>query len=260
MPLDTPTGGAMPGPTLEPVQTAADGVAGACAAATGAQTTEPATSASATSRRLTSKRTASRTRWLRIPPGQRGRLALLARLAAESHAGAHRTCDEPSFGIRHISLREPDRPPCLDHVSRCDQGAGPERPQEVDLQLESREALAVGEGRRIRHSHSCVRDVAEDAPVQRAHRVRMLRACLQLEDRLPHFDRPRAEADELPHRGDRLVLAHALRNAIDQPRHGAALHPDRVPYGLELEERSNLVWALRIVPAPNHPLHVLRHD
>jgi hypothetical protein len=56
----------MPGPTLEPVQMAADGIVGACATATGAETTELATNPIATSRPFTLKRTASRASWLRL--------------------------------------------------------------------------------------------------------------------------------------------------------------------------------------------------
>jgi hypothetical protein len=66
MPAGTRAGGGIPGPTLEPVQTAADGIAGACAATTGAETTELATNPIATSRPFTLKRTASRASRLRL--------------------------------------------------------------------------------------------------------------------------------------------------------------------------------------------------
>src|SRR5437870_4131833 len=56
MPLGTPAGGAMPGPTLEPVQTAEAGVSRGGAAADGAQTTKPVLSAIATTRALTPRK------------------------------------------------------------------------------------------------------------------------------------------------------------------------------------------------------------
>src|SRR5207247_11253955 len=60
-----------------------------------------------------------------------------------------------------------------------------------------------------------------------------------------------------------------LSGAILAPRHGkrfcislahspcAWLHPDRMPDGLQLEERGDLVRTLRIGPRPHDPLHVL---
>src|SRR5881397_3546350 len=38
------------------------------------------------------------------------------------------------------------------------------------------------------------------------------------------------------------------------------LHPDRVPDRLQLEERGDVVWALRIRAAANDPLHIFRAE
>src|SRR2546427_7508725 len=40
----------------------------------------------------------------------------------------------------------------------------------------------------------------------------------------------------------------------------AALHPGGVPDGLELEERRDVVWALRVGATADDPLHVLRAE
>ena len=63
--------------------------------------------------------------------------------------------------------------PALDDLAARDQLPGPERAQEVDLQLERRERLARLERREERHPHRRVGEVAEDAAVERAHRVRV---------------------------------------------------------------------------------------
>src|SRR5207302_7797998 len=68
--------------------------------------------------------------------------AALARLAAKGHAGAHRAGDEPLVWVGHVAFHEADRPPRLHSARRRHEAAAPERPQEVDLQLEGGEALA----------------------------------------------------------------------------------------------------------------------
>src|SRR5206468_10074763 len=137
---------------------------------------------------------------------------------AQGHARAHRPCDELAFRIRHVALREPDRPPGLHNASGGDERAALEWPQEVDLQLDRGEAFPITEGRGIRDAHGGIGDVADDAAVERAHRVRVLWARVELEHRGAGLDRHRPEANELPDRRDRLSRAHTSRDAIDELR------------------------------------------
>ena len=66
MPAGTRAGGAIPGPALEPEQTAADGALNGDAHTAGPLAIEPARSASETTRALTLKTTACAARWLRL--------------------------------------------------------------------------------------------------------------------------------------------------------------------------------------------------
>src|SRR5918997_36804 len=90
------------------------------------------------------------------------------RLAPQRHAGARRARDEPALVVEHVALGEADRPTAADHASACEELPRPERPQEVDLQLERRERLAVLEGREEGRAHRGVGQVAENPAVDRA--------------------------------------------------------------------------------------------
>src|SRR5438309_8995146 len=104
------------------------------------------------------------------------------RPVTESHACAHRARDQSALRVGHVALRQPDRPAGLHHARGGGEYAGAERPQEVDLELERGEGFALAEGRGVGDAHRRVGDVAEDATVKGAHRIRVLRARVELED------------------------------------------------------------------------------
>src|SRR5206468_4599660 len=146
-------------------------------------------------------------------------LAPLAHLAPQGHAGAHRARDESLLRVGHVALHEADRPPRLHGARRRDESPAPERPQEVDLQLEGGEALSFIKGRGVRRPHRGIGDIADDPAMERAHGIGVLWAGLKLEDRLPRFDRGRSKADESAHRSARPIPTHHRVEAIDQPGH-----------------------------------------
>src|SRR5260221_155315 len=74
--------------------------------------------------------------------------------------------------------------------------ASADRLEEVDLELEGGERLALVEARRVGHAHGRVRDVAEHAAVQRAHRVQMPGPRVERDDRAPGVHEGEGEADQ----------------------------------------------------------------
>src|SRR5438132_1599686 len=108
-----------------------------------------------------SNRVAAFSRCVRRPEGRATRLvrslsSQLLRLP-QRHARARRFRDETALLIGDAALREADRLPALHHAPFGDEQAGPHRPQEIDLQLQRREALAVLERARIGESHRRIR-------------------------------------------------------------------------------------------------------
>src|SRR5215210_7288478 len=94
-------------------------------------------------------------------------------VASKRHAGARRARYQPALLVEHVALGHRDAAAALDDAAVRDQPPGPERAQEVDLQLERGERLSRLEGREVRRAHGGVGEVAEDAAVDRAHRVRV---------------------------------------------------------------------------------------
>src|SRR6266851_686245 len=71
------------------------------------------------------------------------------------------------------------------------------RAQEIDLELERGERLALLEKRNARHPHRCVCKIAEDASVEGPHRVCVLvPSRLETEDRRTFLDLDRLETDQ----------------------------------------------------------------
>src|SRR4051812_33990776 len=97
---------------------------------------------------------------------------LLLRLA-QREAGARRLRDQATLLVGDAALRQTDGAAALNDASFRDERAGPERAEEVDLQLERREAFALRERARIGEAHRRIGQRARDTAMQRAHWIRM---------------------------------------------------------------------------------------
>jgi hypothetical protein len=100
--------------------------------------------------------------------------------------------DQALLVVDHAALGQADGLPAGDDGAAGDQRPRPERPEVIDLQLERRERLALGQRREERHPHRGVDEVAEDPAVDRSHRVRVLLAGLE-----PHRALAAARLDEI---------------------------------------------------------------
>src|SRR5437867_8563221 len=259
MPAGTRTGGGMPGPTPEPLQTAADGLAGACAAATGAQTGGPATSAVATSRPFTLKRTASRSRWLRIPrdaaDGQRPSLDSPRRVM---HVLIARAMSRPSESVTSHSASPIVRPVLTT------------RPVAMKVPVRNGRRKLILSSRVVKLSPSARVDayatpIAASAASQRTPpwSVPIGFACCgpasSSKTALPGSTdigrKPMSFPTGATASSPRMpAVIRSMSRATDQ------LEPDGVPDRLELEERGDVVRALRICAAANDSFHVLRAE
>src|SRR6185295_1277292 len=122
--------------------------------------------------------------------------AALGLRAPQRHAGRRRARDEAVLRIQHVALDQADGVPSLDHPPVGSQRARPHRFQEVDLELERGERLALvkraGQGR----AHGGVGDVTQHAAVHRAHRVGQALVDLQLDRGLAVAHGREGEAQE----------------------------------------------------------------
>src|SRR5208283_1850898 len=99
----------------------------------------------------------------------------------EGQARARGERDEPAPIVRHPALNQPHRPALPDHLPPRDKASAPEWAEEVDLQLYGRERLVCAKEARVRHPHRRVGNVADDSSMERAHRVLVLPAGLELD-------------------------------------------------------------------------------
>src|SRR6266852_2333287 len=90
----------------------------------------------------------------------------------------------------------PTVPPGLHDPPNGDERAGPDRLQEVDLELERGEGLALLEGQAVGHAHRGIGDVAEDTAVQGSHRVGVARLGRELDDGAAGLDGGQGESDQ----------------------------------------------------------------
>src|SRR5204863_9841129 len=137
-----------------------------------------------------------------------GRLLATARFAAQNEAGRIGLGDALPVLVGHFAL---DISHVLATVGYSRLGAqprSPDRTEEVDAEIYAGEPFIRCQGRRERHSHRGVREVAEDAAMQGAHWIEVLRTGLHGADgaAIRHcFD---GEADQL---GDRWLGDENLR-------------------------------------------------
>jgi hypothetical protein len=104
-------------------------------------------------------------RWERRWPASFGELS------PQRQAGAGRTRDKPLLFVDDITFDEAYEPASADHPCFGAKRRFPHRPQEIDLQLQSREALICRERGVVREAHGCVSDVAQHASMESSHRV-----------------------------------------------------------------------------------------
>src|SRR5947207_1307311 len=116
--------------------------------------------------------------------------------APQRHHGGAGPGDEPLLLVHDLALDEPDRAAALHDAPGGRELPRPDGLQEVDLELQRGERLALGEPRRPGHTHRRVGDVAEDAAVDGAHRVRVALRRLELDDGRAGLDGPQREADQ----------------------------------------------------------------
>src|SRR5262249_29255998 len=99
--------------------------------------------------------------------------------------------------VEDVALDEPDGASGLDHAAERAELPPHDGLHEVDLELERREALAELELARVGDAHRRVGDVAEDAAVERAHRVPVSLIGLEADLARAPFDPVDSEPDEL---------------------------------------------------------------
>src|SRR5205807_8457164 len=104
--------------------------------------------------------------------------------------------DAPHLIVHEVALDETDRAAAIHYAPGGGELPHPDGLQEVDLELQRGERLALGEPRRPGHAHRRVGDVAEDAAVDGAHRVRVALRRLELDDGRAGLDGAQREADE----------------------------------------------------------------
>jgi hypothetical protein len=77
----------------------------------------------------------------------------------------------------------------LDHAADGLQAGLPHGFEEVHLELEGGERFAIAQGAGIRHAHGGIGNIAENAAVQRAHGIGVLRASLKRNTRVTGCNR-----------------------------------------------------------------------
>src|SRR5215468_6818664 len=103
--------------------------------------------------------------------------------AAQGHAGARGARHQAAVLVDHIALDEPDRVAAFHQAAGGDEPPGADGFEEVDLQLEGGEGLVAIQRGGVGHPHGGVGDVAQDAAMQRAHRVPVLGPGLERDHR-----------------------------------------------------------------------------
>src|SRR5262245_58725270 len=99
------------------------------------------------------------------------------------HAGTRRPCHQFARLVPDIAFDVAHGASGLDDPGLGGQGRLPHCPEEIDLQLDGRERLALAQRGGVGVAHRCVGQVAIDAAVEGAHRVVVALVGLHLEDR-----------------------------------------------------------------------------
>src|SRR5213078_792499 len=170
------------------------------------------------------------TRGYSTPGEASSALAAAGVLAPQGHDRRARARDQPLFLVDDVALDETDGSAALHDPPRGDERAGPDGLQEVDLELEGGERLTLVEGRGPRHAHRRVRDVAEDAAMERAHRIRVALPRLELDHGVTGLDGGQLEADERGDRRRRKLATLYLAYEVEHRGHRSIPpHPPRAP-------------------------------
>jgi hypothetical protein len=97
--------------------------------------------------------------------------ASLGELSSQGHAGAGRTRDKSLLFVEDIALDKSDEPAGANHARLGAKRRSPYRPQEIDLQLQSRETFILGKSGAVRDAHCRVSYVAKHSAVKHPHRI-----------------------------------------------------------------------------------------
>jgi hypothetical protein len=100
-------------------------------------------------------------------------LAPFGEPSPQRHTGAGRAGYEPLLLVDNVTLDKAHDFASANHSGPCAKLRLPYRPQKIDLQFNGRKSLAVSKRTAICHTHRCICDVAEQATVERSHRVRV---------------------------------------------------------------------------------------
>src|SRR4051812_48101487 len=98
--------------------------------------------------------------------------APFARVAAQDEAGTGHERDQRSLLVLDLALEEGGGAPALLDLAARREAALPDGLEEIDLELEGGERFPLLQGGVERAPHRQIRQVAEDAPVERTHRIR----------------------------------------------------------------------------------------
>src|SRR3954454_16393695 len=150
----------------------------------------------------------------------RAALPALRLFALQREAGAGRLRDQPSLIVGDRALGDADGASTLEDAADRNEVRCANRPDEIDFQFQRRKTFALLEHRRVCRPHGDIGDVAEDAAVQRSHRVVMPRVGIELEARLARLDRGHAEADQRSNRRRWKLAGHGAAHHFQSCRHG----------------------------------------
>jgi hypothetical protein len=144
-----------------------------------------------------------------------GGLAAASHIASEGHAGGRRTSHKDAFRIRDIAFDHADGFPTLDDSSDGAELFAPDWAQEIDFQLKGGEGFIVVQRGGESDAHGGVRNIAEDATVQRAHGIGVRFAGFEFERGFSRLHSDQAESDELRNWRRRALSASHLLHVLE---------------------------------------------
>src|SRR5713101_4978584 len=119
--------------------------------------------------------------------------ASLRLCSSERHSGAGGARHQSVLVVVDVALDEAHRVAALHDPPRGYEPSRPHGLEEIDLELEGGEGLALVKGGGIGHAHGGIGEVAENSAVERAHGIGMLRPRFHLHDGMTGLARPAVE-------------------------------------------------------------------
>lgn len=136
-------------------------------------------------------------------------LAAFGFLAAEGHAGTGGVGYQAFLFVENVALGETDRASLFNDFSFGAKFSLPDRFQEIDFEFEGGEGFVGRDVGGVREGHGCVGDVAENASVERADGIGMMRANVQFDGDAAWFHGGDVESEVLGDRKERRRFAKA---------------------------------------------------